>query len=67
MGAVLVQLLPFLVPQAVALIKAIVALKKAGVAPADVAALVAALSTNIASVDAETLDLLAGIPLPTPK
>lgn len=66
MAALILQLAPFLIPDAIKLIQAIAALRKAGVAPADVTALVAALSSSITALDADTLNTLSGIPLPPP-
>jgi hypothetical protein len=64
---VLLKLLPFLPQQILALIQAIAALRKTGVDPADVEALVKSLLAGIQAENAETLALLDGIPLPTPK
>ena len=61
---VFLKLLPFLPGQVLALIQAIAALRKTGVAPEDIDALVKALLADIKATNAETLDLLAGIPLP---
>ena len=67
MGALILQLAPFLIPDAIKLIQAIASLRKAGVAEADVAALVAALSNSISALDADTINTLASIPLPAEK
>lgn len=64
---VLLRLLPFLPAQILALIQAIAALRKTGVAEADVAALVQALTGNILALNADTIATLADIPLPAPK
>jgi hypothetical protein len=66
MGALILQLAPFLIPDAIKLIQAIAALRRAGVAEADVTALVAALSNSISALDADTINTLAGIPAPPP-
>ena len=67
MAALILQLAPFLIPDAIKLIQAIAALRKAGVAEADVTALVASLSSSISALDADTINTLAGIPLPASK
>ena len=64
---VFLKMLPFLPGQVLALIQAIAALRKTGAASADIAALVNALLESIQAQDAETLTLLADIPLPEPK
>jgi hypothetical protein len=64
MGAIILQLAPFMISGTVDLIKAIVALRHAGVPPEAIAALVQVLSANIAALDADTINTLAAIPTP---
>ena len=65
MGAALIALIPFLVPEAVKLIKAVIDLKASGASDADIAALTKALGESIEKLNADTLAVLAGIPEPT--
>ena len=62
MTAALIALIPFLVPEALKLIKAIVEIRSTGATDQDIAALIAALNQSIDAKNAHTLELLAGIP-----
>jgi hypothetical protein len=67
MGAIILQLAPFMIKGTVDLIKAIRELRQSGASPEAIQALTLALSTNIEVLDADTINTLAGIPLPQPK
>ena len=55
------QLATVLAPEVVALYKAIAALRSKGVSAADASTLIASLQTNVAALDADTLQTLSQI------
>ena len=64
MGAALVALIPFLVPEAISFFKAWMALRASGVPDQDIAKMVEALALSSEAKNAHALELLAGIPVP---
>lgn len=64
MADLILKLTPFMVPQVIALIKAIAALKQTGASEEDIQALIKTLGSDITSLNADTLAVLANIPEP---